>query len=157
MREEDLRDQATKTVAPMEQALKTLPDLNDLYAALAMEATSQAGGKSRFTGESRITTGKLDMAPDLVNLGKAIFSRWNRTLHDFACGAGEDGTRMRDDLFKALTGKEGGVALTASVLVGFFGLSIVTATLIATILLKVVVVPAGEEVCRVWGETIGKS
>ncbi|MFZ1431643.1 MAG: hypothetical protein WAS21_33390 [Geminicoccaceae bacterium] len=142
---------------PYEQRLSGLTEENDLFAALGMETESQAQGKSAFAGIPRVVSSDdLNQSSALVSAGRRIFARWNKTLHEFACKSDETDKELQSDLLRALTGREGGTALIAGVLVAAFGMSLVPATLVATLLLKIVIVPAGAEVCEIWGAAIAK-
>lgn len=148
---------AITQVQPYEQRLSGLTEVNDLFAALAMETESQARGKSEFAGLKRVVTrDDLNQSSALVSAGKRIFVRWNRALHEFACKPSDADKDLQSNLLRALTGKEGGTALIAGVLVTAFGMSVVLATLVATLLLKIVIVPAGEESCTIWEEAIAE-
>lgn len=125
---------------------------NDLLTALAMETEGQAKGHSTFRTLDAISEDELVRGPALVDLGKRIFRRWNSALHGFVCNPDSSDQELKDKVFRALTGAEGGIALLAGVLVSAFGLSLVTATLVATLVVKLFADTAGEEVCKWWGE-----
>jgi hypothetical protein len=98
----------------------------------------------------------LDQLPrppkaDLILLGRRIFQRANRELYQFVCE--EDGAdqELKKRLFDAILGKDiSAGAFIGGVLVGYFGLLPGIATIIGAIFVKILVVPAGQEVCSFW-------
>jgi hypothetical protein len=128
----------------------------DLYHALATEATLQAGGMGLQT-VTTFSADRLMRSEGSLTLGKAIFLRWNRTLYEFVCTSNDQDTKLKDQLVQALMGQGGGAALVAGVLVSAFGLQIVTATLIAPLLVGLIIVPAREGTCQYWKEKLGEA
>ena len=125
---------------------------NDLLTALAMETEGQAKGQASFKALGTLSEDKLVRAPGLVDLGRRVLRRWNRALHGLACNPSDEDRDLKDKVFKALTGAEGGTAILAGVIVTAFGLNIVAATLVATLVIRLFADTAGDEVCKWWGE-----
>ena len=91
---------------------------------------------------------------DIRALGNRIFLRWAQAAHDFACAPNADDKGLADKLKFALTGQAGGVAMIAGVIVGAFGISPVTAALIAALLVKLIIAPTADEVCKTWAAAL---
>lgn len=128
----------------------------DLYYALGTEAALQARGAMGLQAVTAFSTDRLERGDDSLNLGEAIFRRWNRTLHEFVCAPNDQDKELKDQVLQALTGQGTGAALIAGVLVSAFGLQLVTATLIASLLVRLIVVPAKEGACQYWTSKLGK-
>lgn len=122
----------------------------DIYIALATEAGQQARGGMGLQDVAAISADRLERSDDNLSLGKAIFRRWNRTLHDFVCSPSDDDEALQVQVMEALAGKGSGVALIAGVLVSAFGLHMLTATLIASLVMRLFAEPVKEEVCDYW-------
>jgi hypothetical protein len=86
----------------------------------------------------------------LRDLGRRIFLRWSRALHDFLCSEGGENSTLRGKLFEALLGKGGGAAAISAIMMSTFGVSPAIAVLVATLLTKIIIAPAQEEICAVW-------
>jgi len=87
-------------------------------------------------------------------LGKRIYSRWSRTLHDFLCAPSTEDKDLTDKVWAALAKQGGAVAALSAVLVSAFGLAPATAAIVAALVMKLVVTPAGNEVCKFWSEKL---
>jgi hypothetical protein len=127
---------------------------NDLYAALAQQLNSVSlGDPSAFTFDKSFNIDDLLRDDATIGLGQRIFRRWNRTLYQFACRPDSEDQDIRDRLLSAITGREGGVAVIAGVLVAAFGASPAVAAIVAALLLKIVIKPAAEEICLAWSKS----
>jgi hypothetical protein len=94
-------------------------------------------------------------AADLQTLGARVFLRWSRALHELLCGSSDEDKDLRDRLWSAITGKTGGItALFSAVLVSSFGATPAVAAIVATLIAKVVLQPAGEELCSYWAKQL---
>jgi hypothetical protein len=143
----------------------------DLYAALVLRIKNASGGSAKLNVDDQsrgaVATGSFDAPLDIDDLprdketttvGKLIFRRWSRVLHNFACNSESEDADLRDRLLNAISGKSGGgVALVAAMLVASFGLSPAVAAVIAALLAKLIVAPAADEVCKAWGKTLQDS
>jgi hypothetical protein len=76
-------------------------------------------------------------------------------LHQFCCVPDKEELDVRAKLLAGLTGKEGGAAVIAGMLVATFGASPAVAAIVAALLLKIVVAPALDEVCQAWRKSLG--
>jgi hypothetical protein len=92
-----------------------------------------------------------------VELGKKIFARWNRTLNEFACKPNSEDANLQNQLIGALTGKEGGTAVIAGLMITSFGASPAVAAVVAALLVKLVLAPAAKEVCNAWSDALSAS
>jgi hypothetical protein len=108
-------------------------------------------------GLQAVSADRLERSPDNLTLGKAVFRRWNRTLHEFVCTSNDEDKELKDKVLQALMGQGSGAALIAGVLVSAFGLHLVTATLIASLLVRLVLVPAKEGACEYWRSKLGET
>lgn len=94
---------------------------------------------------------------DLAILGRRILGRLERELHAVVCGGGKDDKEDRESILSAVGA--GDVALGTilyGVLVTSFGLAPAVATVVAALLIKRVLAPAGNEVCKFWGERLAE-
>jgi hypothetical protein len=93
---------------------------------------------------------------ELQALGTRVFLRWSRALHGLLCGSAGEDKDLRDRLWSAITGKTGGIsALLSATLVSSFGAAPAVAAIVATLVAKVILQPAGEEVCSYWAARLG--
>ncbi|WP_395774235.1 hypothetical protein [Agrobacterium pusense] len=84
------------------------------------------------------------------DLGTAIFKRINKELHSLICG-GEAPDEDREKLKKILHLDEASMAAAlTSVLVLYFSVSVAVAPIVAVLIVKKFIKPAGEEVCAFW-------
>lgn len=90
----------------------------------------------------------------LVELGHRVFWRWNQTLHSFACSPTNADREMKRSLLEALTGQGGGAAIIAAVLVASFGVNAAVAAAVATLMVRLIFLPAADESCKLWSEII---
>jgi hypothetical protein len=126
----------------------------DLYVALARSIADVASLDPAHTKFHRYETDDLMRNSASLDLGKRIFQRWNRALHEFACTPDKEDEDIRRKLLNAIAGKEGGAAVIAGIMAGTFGVSPVVAAIVAALLLKVIINPALDEVCQLWAKEI---
>jgi hypothetical protein len=91
---------------------------------------------------------------DLYVLGRSIFIRWCRSLFQLICSNDLNDEQLRSQIASALTGKEGGTAIIAGALTSLFGVSPIVAILIATLIIRIFLVPSGEEICKYLGKKL---
>ncbi|HSO70858.1 MAG TPA: hypothetical protein VLQ67_14640 [Arachnia sp.] len=106
----------------------------------------------------------LELAPDdtvmgwredALELGRQLFSRWEREAYNLLCGAADDDTADRKKLGEAFGVSDVIVAASISTaLAASFGLAAPVAAVIAAILVKRFFRPGYEEFCRFWGKTL---
>jgi hypothetical protein len=108
-------------------------------------------------------SGDLEMMPayestemglaELRALGWRLVRRWNRELHRLVCGSSD--AQVRQDLARALNLGEGTViAVLMPCLLGI-GIPAALAVVLAPIIVRKFLVPAGDELCNAWEEAIG--
>lgn len=144
------------------------PVLADLMAADENTLLEQLGMRSKA-----VTAGVVDamgytatpvyevalMGPldDLRTLGRRLLARWNRELYKVMCGSDKGDASDRESLFKALgLGDVAVAAAITAVLVSSFAMAPAIATVVAALVVKRIVVPAGGEICAFWGEQLPK-
>lgn len=99
----------------------------------------------------------LGIGEEALKLAKRIFKRTSKELHEVLCGSDPENEADRKKLKDALKlGDEALVAAIAAVLAGPLGLGAAVAAAIAALLLKRIFKPAGEEICKYWGENLGE-
>ncbi len=127
-----------------------------LYALLATTVVETASISSANDDQFR-SSGVNDLlrSPDALTLGRRIFLRWARSLHDFLCGPSDDDKKLREQILRAIFNKEAGsVAIVAGGLVAAFGLSAALAAIVAALVVKLIFAPALDEVCKAWEEAL---
>ncbi|ESY77456.1 hypothetical protein X739_32980 [Mesorhizobium sp. LNHC220B00] len=159
MDEDHLYRSANISATKAGEAFKVLVNQTpvDLYAALAVNVERTIAGNAvagQFT--AAFDADQLPRDEATVGLGKRIFMRWSRTLQEFVCNPNDTDTDLQSRLVAALTGKEGGLAVIAGVLVASFGASPAVAAIVATLLLKLVAEPLRGELCAYWAEQLAK-
>lgn len=94
------------------------------------------------------------LADDLLDLGGRILRRWERELHSVVCGSASDDKKDRDDILSKIGGDDAVLgAAIASALLGL-GVSAALAAVLAALVLKRILKPAGQEVCKYWSERL---
>jgi hypothetical protein len=127
----------------------------DLYIILNQRITDagREAGLPKF--DLPVDVGQFPRSGAIRQLGKRVFARWNQTLYDFVCKGSAEDKDIRDQLMKALSLKDGsGTALIAGVLVTYFGVAAAIAVVIAVLVVKLIIQPAGDEICKAWGEAL---
>lgn len=115
--------------------------------AVQSTASGSVGGPLRMqpAADDAVRSGEA------TAVGRRIFMRWSRALHDFVCVPQQEDADLRAQLVSAIVGKGGGAgALVAGTLVASFGLSPAVAAVVAALMLKLIVAPAAEELCATW-------
>ena len=126
-----------------------------LYALLA--ANLLDGGAADHRTRSAFDTDDLMRSEATVQLGRRVFARWSRALHDFLCTPGAEDQQLRERLLNAIFARDGGgVAIVSGGLVAAFGLSPGVAAIVATLVVKLVVAPAQGELCEAWGQSLAR-
>src|SRR5438477_7381485 len=91
----------------------------------------------------------------LRDLGVKILRRWNKEAYKLICGGDAADAKDRNDLVHLVASGSvdagGGIA---GILVASLGLAPAIAAVIAVIILKRFVKPAGEEFCMLWAKNI---
>jgi hypothetical protein len=157
MNEDDLYRSAVAkaTSSQSNVAILAAQSENDLFATLAQRTEAVAlGVQSALAFDAPFSADDLRRDSATIALGRRIFRRWSRALHQFACSTGEEDKSARDRLWSALIGKEGGAAVIAGILVASFGASAAVAAVVAALLVKIVIQPATEELCESWGRSL---
>jgi hypothetical protein len=90
---------------------------------------------------------------ELRALGWRLVRRWNRELQKLVCGSSD--SRTRQDVARALNLGEGSViAVLMPCLLGL-GIPAALAVVLAPVVVRKFLIPAGDELCKAWGEAIG--
>ncbi len=129
----------------------------DLYAILAERTQSASRGTTGHGFATPVNIDDLHRDVTTTDLGKRIFLRWSRALHQFACDPDADDVTARDRLVSALTGSESSAAVVAAILVSSFGASPAVAAVVAALLIKLIFQPAKLEVCETWSRWLAQS
>jgi hypothetical protein len=151
---------AEKSAAGSSAAIGELVKLAppDLFAALGhqvSEAASGAAGANNFAVS--VNVDELDRGV-FTDLGRRIFARWSRALHDFLCKSSSEDQDLKSRVLSALSGKDvSATVVLVGVLVGTFGLAPAVATIVATLVVKLIAQPAGDEICKYWDEQLAKA
>lgn len=88
---------------------------------------------------------------EAVEFGRRLFWRWSNALHGLLCEPGSANEDLRNRLLSALKLKDGGaVAFIAVFLASHFKMDATEAALIAALLVQIIGIPTGEEVCKTW-------
>ena len=98
--------------------------------------------------------GPLD---DLRELGRRLLARWSRELFKVMCGDAQADQKDRESLLKSIgLGDIAVASAITAVLVSSFAVAPAVATVIAALVVKRIIGPAGEEACKVWAEKLPK-
>lgn len=145
-----------------EPALKKLlgADEHTLFEQLGMRERAAKEGSERASHFNPIFVHDVkEMGPldDLRDLGRRLLRRWTRELYTVACGSAEKDKADRESIIKSLGLGDIAVggAITA-VLIGTFAVTPAVATVIAALIVKRIIEPAGETVCEFWGEKLAE-
>lgn len=98
--------------------------------------------------------GPLDEVRDL---GRRIFSRWEKEAYGLVCGDQAADEKDRDKVLGAFGVEDASTAVAAAIaaaMVSTFGLAPAIAAVIAALVVKRVMAPTAEEFCRWWGERL---
>ena len=143
-----------------EPALKKLlgADEHTLIEQLGMRARATQDGVERTSEYNPIFVHDVtEMGPldDLRDLGRRLLHRWTRELYRIACGSANEDKADRESIIKSmgLGDIAVGGAITA-VLISTFAVTPAVATVIAALVVKRIIQPAGETICEFWGEKI---
>lgn len=107
-------------------------------------------GKLHEAEESDEALG-LGIGDDAKELGRRIFGAIEGKAFDALCGTGKKGAEVEKILSTARTGGYASTALLVAVLTKL-GVSEAQAVVGATLLMKIVLEPAGVELCSFWRE-----
>ncbi|KVT98533.1 hypothetical protein WK60_00315 [Burkholderia ubonensis] len=95
--------------------------------------------------------GPLD---ELRTLGRRVLARWSRELYKVMCGDLEADKKDRDSLLKALGVSDVAIGAALTALLVTWGVAAAIATVIAALVVKSIIIPAGSEACEYWGERL---
>ncbi len=147
-------ENAAQLSKPAVDSLVALKDA-DLFTALGYQLSRTAAGSSPRGYISGIDKDELPRDGAFQEFGKMLFRRWNKALYEFVCQSSGEDNELRERLIGVLTGKEGGAAaLLAGTLVAVFGVSPALAAVVATLVIRLVITPAGEVLCSSWQSSI---
>jgi len=129
-----------------------------LLASQTKDANSFIDARGDLNIQEAERESKRSGNSEVDGMGQRIFMRWSVALHGFVCAPGGEDERLRESIVAAIIGKSGGAtALVAGALVSAFGISPILAALVAALLIKVIVAPAGQELCGTWSAFNKKS
>ncbi|KAA1052480.1 hypothetical protein [Azospirillum argentinense] len=135
-------------------------DNDELFMLLASRTSDPqaAFGTPEDRFGAAVNPAMLSRGPSFIEVGKRVFRRIAKAFYEFLClGEGED-KDLRDRLKAALLARDASAtALIAGGLVALLGLSASVAAVAAALLLRVVLVPAGKELCQVYKECIDQA
>lgn len=99
--------------------------------------------------------GPLD---DLRELGRRLFRRFTRELHTLVCGAEAENKADRESIIKALGfGSIAVAGAITAVLVSTFAMAPAVATVVAALVVKRIIEPAGNTICDFWDDQLKKT
>ncbi len=102
----------------------------------------------------------LGLLNDARDIGKRILKRWNKELHGLVCHPKNPEAQKLGEVIANAAGVKGGVeaALIAAVVSALLVLSLspAIAAVVAPIVVRKFIVPAGDELCMAWEEGIAK-
>jgi hypothetical protein len=137
--------------------LLAIKDQDQLFAMLASRVTLP-DAMFRTPGDrygTEINEGELTRSGPMVELGKRVFARCSAALHDFLCKPSDQDKQLRDNLIKALVGREvGATSVIAGGLVVLLGMTPAASAVVAAILVQVVVIPTANVLCEQWDSRI---
>jgi len=141
--------------------LLSIKDRNQLFGLLASRVTlpdAMFGTPGDRYG-TKIDEGELTRSGGaMVELGKRVFARCSAALHEFLCKPGDQDKQLRDNLIKALVGREvGATSVIAGGLVVLLGMTPAASAIVAAILVQVVVIPTANVLCEQWDSQIEKA
>ena len=141
------------------EALKSLPAGNeDLLAELGLRMIV-IRRQPEISGELRPEFSPQDVPQPprqaLIKMGQDLLSTWNRALFQFVCVDTSGNSADRQYLLDAL--KEGGTGAIAALtdsLIGTHLLNPAVAVIVAALIIRMLIVPAGRSVCQIWKATL---
>lgn len=143
----------------LERSIASLIEYDDesLIKQVAMRAEAAKGNPS-IAGSYDPTVSydfkHAGIADDLLDLGGRILRRWERELHAVVCGTSQEDEKDRANI-RSKIGADDAVlgAAVATVLIGL-GASAAVAAVLAALLLKRILKPGAQEVCKFWSERL---
>ncbi|WP_151611880.1 hypothetical protein [Sinorhizobium alkalisoli] len=133
--------------------MATIDELDKLADDELLERIGKAAAASLDKTDNPDTLGLA--GGDLRNLGQRIYHRLSRELHQLVCGSEVADVEQRSKLTKVLSldPTQMTTGLTAALVV-YLGADPVVATIVAVLMVKRIVLPAGSELCKFWGEQL---
>ena len=132
-------------------------DEHDLYRELGIHSRDLAvTGIAPLSADDfpRGRSSKLEDS-ELSTLGRQIFRRWCASLHELVCGTDAEDNDLRQQILHVISGsKETLAAVISGILVTAFGTTPIIAALVAALLIKIVITPAGDRICAFWSERL---
>jgi hypothetical protein len=151
------QDSVEVAIVRAEQAEKVFESLighepeADLFASLAAKSEMRTEILRRLDFDSALDLDDLVRGGPIEDLGKRLFGAWNRSLWEFFCGSEQTNADLKNRLFSAITGKGGGsAAIIAGVLVATFHVGAPVAALVASLVCRLILIPAQGEICSAW-------
>lgn len=128
-------------------------------SALELLIAQDEDDLERLLGQARLETsgapltqrGAMGLAEDVQELGRELMNRWNRELYSVFCGDADGDKKDRESLLRSIgLGDVAIASAVASILVSSYALAPAVATILAALLVKRIVSPAGAGFCAYW-------
>jgi hypothetical protein len=145
----------SKEVKPAHDLMKAGDQ--ELFALLAARASDpqEAFGTPGDRFGTRYDPATLPKGPSVFELGRRIFLRCADALRTFLCAPNDDDKELRDRIKSALVARDASaIAIIAGGLVAAFGMGAAAAAVVATLLLRIIVVPTVNVLCEEWDKQI---
>lgn len=115
----------------------------------AAALTPGAGVEVNFA----FTVEHLSLSGDAAELGNRLYNRISREMHEMLCGANGDD---RDKIKKLIGLGDGVVAALTALMVSGFGLMPAIAAIIAALIARRFLTPAGDVLCEFWQSKLSR-
>jgi hypothetical protein len=94
------------------------------------------------------------LSDSLLDLGGRILHRWERELYGVVCGDAKEDAADRNSILTKIAGDD--IALGAAVggVLISLGVGPAVAVVVAALVIKRIIHPAGNEVCKMWSERL---
>jgi hypothetical protein len=154
---EELIEAANEAAARAKKAVEKLKNYSepDLFLVLNLRVTDLEKEVGQQAFDLPIDPDRFPRGPGFQQLGKRIYLRWSQSLHSLVCKDGAENRDIRNQILSALSLKDGGgAALIAGFLVTLFGVSPAIAAVVAVLIVRLIVQPAGVEICKSWEDAL---
>ena len=141
--------------------LLAVDDETTLLEQLGMRAKATLQGQTEgmgYSAEPKYDAQVMGVMDDVRTLGRRLLNRWSRELYKVMCGSETGDKQDRESLLKSIGATD--VALAAAmtaVMVSSFAIAPAVATVIAALVVKRVLAPTGDEICKLWAEQLPKA
>lgn len=132
-------------------------DVPDLLSVLATRVTDPGSMFASSVDRYSLTgaTGQIQLGGPMQELGQKIALRCGRALHDFLCDQSNENEQLRGSILQTILGRDvSGIGLVSGALVTLLGIAPSIAVVVAAILIKVLVAPTLEVLCKEWNSKL---